>query len=104
MSIDATRLVIGLLNIQSSIPKLNELKLHIDRKAIDILALSGTWLSYNADSHSFTITSYNLIRKDKGPRGGCCFYKLTNFNDMQFTDFLEISVIMAMAHSVNVNC
>lgn len=72
MSINKDLLVIGHLNIQSLVPKFNELQLYTNQHNFDILAISETWLNSNINSNSLAIDNYMLIRKDRntGQRGG----------------------------------
>ena len=63
------------LNIRSLLPKLNEIKLFLRDENIDILALTETWLTDGVSSADAHIAGYELIRADRGSRGGgVCFY------------------------------
>lgn len=65
-------LLLGHLNVQSLVPKFNELKLFIEQNKFDILALSETWLNDSVDTKSLMIADFNFVRVDRntGARGG----------------------------------
>nr|CAH7765172.1 unnamed protein product [Callosobruchus chinensis] len=71
----------GHLNIQSLVPKLNQLKLFLEEKKFDILAISETWLNDQFSSRDLMMDGYNLIRKDRsfGRGGGVLLYVFDKF-------------------------
>nr|CAH7762487.1 unnamed protein product [Callosobruchus chinensis] len=58
------------LNIRSIIPKFNDFKNLLTSKEYLIFAISETWLSDNIKDEAIYIPGYNLIRNDRGTRGG----------------------------------
>nr|CAH7748039.1 unnamed protein product [Callosobruchus chinensis] len=58
------------LNIRSIIPKFNDFKNGKTSKEYLIFAISETWLSDNIKDEAIYIPGYNLIRNDRGTRGG----------------------------------
>lgn len=60
----------GHINVRSLLPKVNEIKNLILHRNLDILCLSETWLSEMVTYNSICIEGYNIIRKDRGSRGG----------------------------------
>ncbi|KAK9701572.1 hypothetical protein QE152_g30473 [Popillia japonica] len=67
-STDCVRM--GHINVRSLLPKVNEIKNLILHRNLDILCLSETWLSEMVTHNSICIEGYNIIRKDRGSRGG----------------------------------
>lgn len=63
-------LVTAHLNVRSLNTGFDEFANYIYDCNFDILGLSETWLTSDWDSSSFNLEGYNLIRKDRGARGG----------------------------------
>ena len=53
---------------------LDEIKLLVEDRQIDVLCISETWLSPDLPDHFIDIPNYNLYRCDYGKGGGVCIY------------------------------
>nr|CAI5834882.1 unnamed protein product [Callosobruchus analis] len=58
------------VNICSLCPKVNELKSVIVKESISILGITETWLSDRIDENLINIPDFDVIRADRGSRGG----------------------------------
>lgn len=85
----------GHLNVQSLIPKLNELKIFNEHNKFDLLALSETWLNNSVDSGSIMISNFNVRRRDRnnGARGGGVLFYVNNRLQFEIIDVPNISNI-----------
>ena len=72
------------LNICSLYPKLDQLKLLLHDKILDILFISETWLNDTFSDSELLIPGYNLLRNDRssgrGLGGGLCVYIKDKFS------------------------
>nr|VZI10689.1 unnamed protein product [Spirometra erinaceieuropaei] len=57
-------------NVQSILPKLDELKIHICDLSPDIVSLTETWLSENVDDRELRLPGFQLFRRDRRERQG----------------------------------
>nr|VZI33590.1 unnamed protein product [Spirometra erinaceieuropaei] len=57
-------------NVQSILPKLDELKIHICDLSPDIVSLTETWLSENVDDRELILPVFQLFRRDRRERQG----------------------------------
>lgn len=63
------------INIRSLLSKLTAFKDFISASAYDVVAVSETWLSGSILSDAVSIDGFELLRADRGGRGGgVCFY------------------------------
>nr|VZI50532.1 unnamed protein product [Spirometra erinaceieuropaei] len=56
--------------VQSILPKLDELKIHICDLFPDIVSLTETWLSKNVDDRELMLPGFQLFRRDRRERQG----------------------------------
>nr|VZI25394.1 unnamed protein product [Spirometra erinaceieuropaei] len=57
-------------NVQSILPKLDELKIHICDLSPDIVSWTETWLSENVDDRELMLPGFQLFRRDRRERQG----------------------------------
>jgi hypothetical protein len=75
------------LNVCSLLPKISEIRLLAKDFNIAVLAISETWLNPTVLDSEITINGYNLVRKDRGSRGGgVCIYTKDNLQTNPRTD------------------
>ncbi|BHF71211.1 hypothetical protein SprV_0401426600 [Sparganum proliferum] len=57
-------------NVQSILPKLDELKIHICDLSPDVVSLTESWLSENVDDRELMLPGFQLFRRDRRDRQG----------------------------------
>ena len=57
--------IIGLLNIRSLYPKIDELRYFLTKHPFDFLCLNETWLNDTVNDSDLIIEGYNIVRKDR---------------------------------------
>ncbi|BHF81444.1 hypothetical protein SprV_0702457400 [Sparganum proliferum] len=57
-------------NVQSILPKLDELKIHICDLSPDVVSLTESWLSENVDDRELMLPGFQLFRRDRRERQG----------------------------------
>ena len=62
------------MNARSVLSNLEEIKLLVNERNIDVLCISETWLESNIPDRYVNIEGFNLFRDDKGRGGGTCIY------------------------------
>ena len=62
------------MNAQSLLSNLDELKLLIYERSVDVLCISETWLLPHTPDYIINIPEYKIHRFDKGRGGGVCIY------------------------------
>ena len=58
------------LNIRSLLPKIDSLRLFIDKNPFDIVALSETWLKTSINNAEISIPNYSITRQDRQDKSG----------------------------------
>ena len=85
----------GHINIRSLFPKIDQLRLMLVSKALDILVVSETWLNDTYSDEELLIPGYHMERQDRILKrgGGLCIYLSDRFSyeriDTQSTTSLE---------------
>ena len=76
------------LNIRSLLPKIDQLRLIMSDKSIDILSLNETFLSDEVSDSGVSIPGYMLYRRDRGSRhgGGVALYVNNNLPSTVMTN------------------
>ena len=62
------------MNVQSLLCRKNEIEVYLNRRNVDILCLTETWLTSNIPDSFIDFPNYTVYRCDKGRGGGCCIY------------------------------
>ena len=64
------------MNARSLFPKLDELRALLATSAVDLVAITESWLRSDIDDSLLSISAFNLFRKDRGVGrgGGICVY------------------------------
>nr|CAH7733641.1 unnamed protein product [Callosobruchus chinensis] len=77
----SNKCLVGHLNIQSLVPKLDELQQYMSRQKFDIFAVSESWLTERISSDNIMIDGYTVFRKDRyiGRGSGVLFYISNRF-------------------------
>ncbi|BHF79034.1 hypothetical protein SprV_0602215100 [Sparganum proliferum] len=57
-------------NVQSILPKFDELKIHICALSIDVVSLTESWLSENVDDRELMLPGFQLFQRDRRERQG----------------------------------
>ena len=65
------------LNVRSLLPKIEEVRHHIQSGALDVLCINETWLDSDVGDDLVSIPGYNIFRRDRNRHGGgvCIFVK-----------------------------
>ena len=79
---------IACLNVRSLLAHINELRILLADRPIDVLAINETWLDSTKSDNDIYISGYQIIRRDRvdgqfddgESRGGVCFYVRDNLN------------------------
>ena len=72
--INVNHVIIEHVNAQSLLSNMEEIKLLIDVRNVDILCISETWLLSNVPDSFVGIENFNIFRYDEGFGGGTCIY------------------------------
>ena len=68
------------VNAQSLLSSLDEVKLLLTDRNIDVLCISETWLHANTPDGYVDIQGYKIFRRDNGRGGGVCLYVISSLN------------------------
>ena len=68
------------VNAQSLLSSLDEVKLLLTDRNIDVLGISETWLHANTPDGYVDIQGYKIFRRDNGRGGGVCLYVNSSLN------------------------
>ena len=79
---------IACLNVRSLLAHIDELRILLADRLIDVLAINETWLDSTKSDNDVYISGYQIIRRDRvdgqfddgESRGGVCFYVRDNLN------------------------
>ena len=74
-------------NVRSILNKINEINTTASILDPDIICLVETWLYPNISSGILNLTGYNIIRKDRGSKGGGLLIAVKNYLQVD-TSFL----------------
>ena len=74
--------VIAHLNIQSILPKIEELRFHVDQSNIKILSINETFLDQTINDCEIGIPGFDLFRNDLSRTGGGSLLYTTNVKNM----------------------
>ena len=80
------------LNIQSIVPKIDELKHFLATNSVSVCSVNETWLT---KSKNLTIPNYNIVRKDRDSKGGgvlLLIHKSILFEEIQIQTNPELEV------------
>ena len=76
-----------MLNVVSLSKYIDEIKMLLEKKDLDVLALNETRLDNTLTDDSFFIHNYDLIRTDRNRQGGgVCLYIRNNTNYIILSD------------------
>lgn len=84
-------LSLGHINLRSLNKNYYAFREHVCNYKYDVIGLSETWLSDNVPSGSFEFDNYNLIRKDRGTRGGGVAIYIKNSVRYSLTDYHSLN-------------
>ena len=85
----AKGLKIAHLNVCSLINKMDELKLLMAPKSLDVLTISESWLHSNIEDDEFNLPGYSCVRRDRdGRRGGALITYIKP--DLNFCSLIDL--------------
>ena len=73
-------MIVEHVNARSLLSSLEEIKLLVNERKIDVLCISETWLEDNIPDRYVNIDGFILFRTDKGRGGGTCIYVRNQLN------------------------
>ena len=70
--VKSDKIKIEYINAQSIQGHIDEIKLLINDRNVDILCVSETWLLPTVENRFINIPNFNIFRQDEGRGGGVC--------------------------------